>query len=134
MLKFLDILLTFFHLAIVIFNLFGWIPKATRKANFITIILTAASWFILGIWYGMGYCPVTEWQWDVKEQLGEQNLPSNFVEYMAEKITGHDFSSQLVSNVIAISFSLAMAATVYVNFLMPLLKRKKLARENKAEL
>ena len=46
MLTFLDTLLTIFHLAIVLFNLFGWIPRGTRKVNFITILLTAASWFV----------------------------------------------------------------------------------------
>src|SRR5215208_6230841 len=102
MLYFLDILLTIVHLAIVVFNLFGWIPKATRKAHFISIILTAASWFLLGLWFGMGYCPFTDWQWDVKTRLGEQNLPANFIEYFAEKISGYDFSPKLVSNVITI--------------------------------
>lgn len=119
-----DVFLTIFHLGIVLFNLFGWIPKATRKANFITILLTAASWFILGIWYGMGFCPVTEWQWQVKEKLGEQNLPSNFIEYVAEKWTGHDFDSNFISTMIAVCFVLATIASVYVNFILPYLKKR----------
>src|SRR5688572_26718924 len=131
MLLFLDILLTFVHLAIILFNLFGWIPKATRKAHFISIVLTAASWFILGIWFGMGYCPFTDWQWRVKEQLGEKNLPANFVEYFAEKITGYDFSPQLVNNVIVISFALAALLSVYVNFIYPSIKRKEQFKEVK---
>jgi hypothetical protein len=120
----LDILLTIFHLGIVLFNLFGWIPKVTRKANFITILLTAASWFILGIWYGMGFCPVTEWQWQVKDKLGEKNLPSNFIEYIAEKWTGHDFDSGFISVMIAVCFVLATLASIYVNFILPYRKRK----------
>ena len=124
----LDLLLTIFHLSIVVFNLFGWIPKATRKANFITILLTAASWFLLGIWYGMGYCPVTEWQWQVKERLGERNLPSNFIEYIAEKWTGHDFDPGFVSIMIAVCFSLSVLASLYVNFLLPYLKTKAIKK------
>lgn len=116
MLQFYDISLTIIHLSIVLFNLFGWIPKATRKAHLISVILTAASWFILGIWYGMGYCPFTDWQWDVKEKLGEQNLPSNFIEYYAEKITGYDFDSQLVSNLTALFFIVVAIISVYLNF------------------
>src|SRR6266542_1558000 len=91
MLKFLDVLLTIVHLLIIVFNLFGWIPERTRKAHLISVLLTAASWFVLGIWYGMGYCPFTDWQWKVKTQLGERNLPDNFIEYYLEKITGHNF-------------------------------------------
>ena len=119
MLVFLDILLTIVHLFIVLFNLFAWIPKRTRRAHFIGILITAGSWFILGIWYGMGYCPVTEWQWNVKEKRGEQNLPDNFIEYYAEKITGIDFSPQLLNTVIAITFALAALLSVYVNFIAP---------------
>ncbi|MCW3107811.1 MAG: hypothetical protein JWQ09_2317, partial [Segetibacter sp.] len=62
-------------------------PK-TKKAHFISILLTAGSWFLLGIWFGWGYCPVTDWQWQVKEKLGEKGLPASFIEYYGEKITG----------------------------------------------
>jgi len=117
MLQFLDVLLTIVHLAIVLFNLFGWIPKITRKAHFISVVLTAASWFLLGIWFGMGYCPFTDWQWQVKEKLGEGNLPVNFIEYFVEKITGHDFDPQFISNVIAVSFALVALLSVYINFI-----------------
>lgn len=120
----LDILLTIVHLSIVLFNLFGWIPKRTRKAHLISLALTAASWFILGIWYGMGYCPFTEWQWSVKEELGERNLPNNFIEYFLEKITGQDFSSAFVSNLIVVCFALAVVLSLFVNFILPRLKNR----------
>ena len=115
----LDVLLTFVHLAIIIFNLFGWISKSTRKFHFISILLTAGSWFVLGIWFGIGYCPITDWQWKVKAQMGENNLPSNFIEYFAEKITGYDFSPQLVNVIIAVFFALAALLSVYMNFVRP---------------
>jgi hypothetical protein len=76
----------------------------------------------------MGYCPVTEWQWQVKERLGERNLPSNFIEYIAEKWTGHDFDSGFVSTMIAVCFSLAVLASLYVNFLLPYLKTKAIKK------
>jgi hypothetical protein len=117
MLKLLDVLLTILHLVIILFNLFGWMFSSTRKLHLISIILTAASWFILGIWFGMGYCPITDWQWNVKEKLGEHNLPSNFIEYFAEKISGRDFSSQLIDTAIAVCFALAAILSVYVNFI-----------------
>lgn len=127
MLQFLDVILTLAHLSIVLFNLFGWILKRTRKAHLVSIALTAASWFILGIWYGIGYCPLTEWQWSVKAQLGEKDLPSNFIEYFLEKITGHDFSSSFINTLIAICFCAAALLSVYVNFILPRLKRKQMS-------
>jgi hypothetical protein len=122
MLQLWDALLTLLHLSIIIFNLFGWIPKRTRIAHIVSISLTAASWFILGIWYGTGYCPITDWQWKVKTQLGESDLPGNFVEYYLEKITGHDFSSSLVNTIITVCFCLAVLMMAYVNFILPYFK------------
>jgi hypothetical protein len=124
MLQFLNILLTIIHLAIIAFNLFGWIPKATRKAHFVSILLTAASWFLLGIWFGMGYCPFTDWQWQIKEKLGETNMPPNFIEYFAEKITGKNFDSRFINNVTAICFALAAILSIYLNFFRTNQRRK----------
>jgi hypothetical protein len=123
MLYFLDILLTLVHLVIIGFNLFGWIPKATRKAHFICIVLTAASWFVLGIWFGMGYCPFTDWQWNIKEKLGERNLPASFIKYFADRLTGRDFDPGLVNTVTVTCFAVAAFLSVYVNFISP--KKKK---------
>lgn len=120
----LDILLTIVHLSIVLFNLFGWIPKRTRKAHLISLALTAASWFILGIWYGMGYCPFTEWQWRVKEELGEKNLPNNFIEYFLEKITRYNFSPAFIGMLITICFVAAVLLSLFVNFMLPRLKNR----------
>src|SRR5215211_4227737 len=121
MLQFLDVLLTIVHLAIIGFNLFGWIWPATRKAHFISILLTAASWFLLGIWFGTGYCPFTEWQWQVKEKLGERDLPASFITYYANKISGHDFSPSFINTITAATFAAAAVLSVYMNFF----KKKK---------
>lgn len=123
MLHFWDALLTFVHLAIVLFNLFGWIPRSTRKAHLVSIGLTAASWFLLGLWFGMGYCPFTDWQWRVKAKLGERHLPPNFIEYYAEKLTGRDYDPSFIGLMITICFALAAGLSLYVNFVLPRLKR-----------
>ncbi len=117
MLLVLDIFLTFVHLIIIGFNLFGWIWPATRKMHFICVLATAASWGILGIWFGMGYCPVTDWQWRVKEKLGEHNLPASFIKYYADKIIGKNISSSFIDLVTAICFAVAALLSIYVNFI-----------------
>ena len=117
MLHLLDAFLTLVHLVIIGFNLCGWIWPATRKAHFICVLATAVSWFLLGIWFGMGYCPVTDWQWRVKESLGEHNLPASFIKYYADKISGKNISSSLIDVVTALSFAVAALLSVYVNFI-----------------
>jgi hypothetical protein len=116
MLIVLDFLLTLLHLLIIGFNLFGWIFPATRKANFICILLTAFCWFVLGIWFGWGYCPITDWQWRVKAQLGETNLPASFITYYADKITGRHFSDNFINVLTLVFFVLAIILSVYFNF------------------
>ena len=123
MLHFIDLVLTLVHIIIIVFNLFGWIFPATRKAHFICIILTAFCWFILGIWFGWGYCPVTDWQWSVKERLGETNLPASFITYYVNKITGMQLSDSLVNIFTVVLFLAATMLSVYYNFLVA--RRKK---------
>ena len=116
MLHLLDIFFTFLHLAIISFNLFAWIWKKTRKAHLIVAGITLVCWVGLGIWYGWGYCPITEWQWKIKEQLRETNLPDSFIKYFADKITGKNFSPTVVNNVTLYLFLIAITFSVYFNF------------------
>jgi hypothetical protein len=127
MLYFLDILLTILHLGFTLFNLAGWIWKKTRKAHLITIGLTLASWLILGIWYGLGYCVLTDWHWTVKRALGQKNLPSSFIKYYADKISGSDIPANLVDSVTAIVFVLIILITAIVNSRDYLRKRKTIS-------
>ena len=117
MLSFLDILLSIAHISLTIFNLTGWIWKRTRKAHLVTLGLTLVSWFVFGIWYGWGYCFLTDWQWQVKEKLGETNLPASFIKYFADKISGKNFDPSFVDNVTLGCLLFAIAAAVYVNFI-----------------
>ena len=118
----LDIFFTICHAIIVGFNLLGWIWKKTRMANFVVLMITASCWFILGIWYGIGYCPITDWQWQVKEKLGQHDLPDSFIAYYMQQLTGHHFDPTFVDNAVAVCFGLATLLTIYVNFIM---KKKK---------
>lgn len=86
--KFLDIFFTVFHTALVLFILFGWIWRRTRKAHLIIVLLTAGSWILLGFFYGFGYCPFTDWHFRVLEELGFTNLPSSYISFLVTRITG----------------------------------------------
>ena len=117
MLQFLDAFFTLLHVIIIAINLFGWIPPATRRFHFIFIVVTAFCWFILGIWFGMGYCPITDWQWRIKEQLGERNLPASFITYYINKISHSNFSDSFINLFTLIFFIAAALLSVYFNFI-----------------
>ncbi len=117
MLQALNIFFTFLHLFIIGFNLLGWAFKSTRKIHLFVVSATVASWFILGIWYGIGYCPITDWQWQVKEELGERNLPNSFIKYFADKMSGLNIDAGLIDILTAAGFAIAVLMTCYVNFI-----------------
>jgi hypothetical protein len=117
MLQILDVFFTLLHLVIILFNLVGWILPTTRKLHFYCVLLTAASWLVLGIFYGIGYCPVTDWQWQVKERLGEENLPNSFIKYVTDKVTGSNIKASLIDSLTAILFFVAAGLSVYFNFI-----------------
>ena len=115
MLKILDLFFLVFHTGLIFFNLFAWIYKKTRKLNLVTLILTGASWFVLGIFYGMGYCPLTDWHFRVLHRLGIHNLPDSYIKYLADRLTGLDINASLVELLTLLLFFLALAASILVN-------------------
>lgn len=120
MYRLLDIFFLVFHSGIIVFNVLGWIPKATQRLNLITLILTGLSWFVLGIFYGIGYCPFTDWHWQVLRKLGKSGLPNSYIKYLLDRITGVDVNATFIDYMTAILFFVALACSVFVN-----IKRKK---------
>jgi hypothetical protein len=124
MYKFLDLFFVTFHTALILFNLFGWIYAGTRKINLITLLLTGGSWFILGIFYGIGYCPLTDWHFRVLEQLGERQLPGSYIAYLLERYTGHAFNESWINRITMICYIVALVISVMVNRIIPACVRK----------
>lgn len=111
---FLNYFFFIFHTLIILFNTFGYIPKKTRKWNLVTLLLTCFSWFVLGIWYGWGFCFCTEWHWQVREHLGYYDRDS-YTHFLALKLTGINFSQHLVDIVTAATFFISLALSFYLN-------------------
>ena len=113
--EFLDIFFMIFHSGVILFNLFGWIWKKTRRWNLLLLLLTAASWFILGIWYGWGYCICTDWHWDILRELGWRNLPASYVKFLLWRIFGLDLGAEIVNRATVILFFAALLVSVLLN-------------------
>jgi hypothetical protein len=86
--SFLDIAFLVLHSILIVFNLFGWAWRRTRRLNLLSILLTVGSWLIFAPWYGLGYCPCTDWHWQVKDALGQTDLPNNYLTYILYAWTG----------------------------------------------
>jgi len=121
----LDIFFILFHSSLVIFNLFGWILRRTRIWNLFTLLFTGASWLLLGLIVGtLGYCPLTEWHFNVLLRLGESNLPNSYIKYLTERITGLDVSASLVDKVTLYSFIAALTISLFLNIRDYRIKKK----------
>lgn len=104
-----------FHIALIIFNLFGWIFKKLRKWNLITLGLTAASWFILGAFYGFGYCFLTDWHWQIRERLGYATDSNSYIHFLVTTIFPISVSENVIDWLTAILFFAALVISITVN-------------------
>ncbi|UCC39865.1 MAG: DUF2784 domain-containing protein [Candidatus Aminicenantes bacterium] len=127
---FLDKFFFMFHSSLIVFILFGWIWRRTRRANLIVILMTAFSWTILGIWYGFGFCPCTDWHWQVREKLGYYDMPSTYTKFLIDSLTGLDVSARFVDTLAVSLLILTFAASVFIN-VRDWKKRDKRIRESK---
>lgn len=100
----LDWLLHFLHIAVIVVNTTFWISPKTLRVAQVTQGLTLISWFGFGIFYGFGYCVLTDWQWQVKEQLGETDLPYSYIKYALDGVTGVSWSPVLVDALTLVVF------------------------------
>ena len=115
MYAFLDKFFFVFHSALIVLILFGWIWRKTRVVNLTVVLLTAFSWFILGIWYGFGFCPSTEWHWQVRMKLGHYDLPSSYTKFLVDSLTGADVNENLVDIFAVLFLTLALFASIFTN-------------------
>src|SRR5690606_9124228 len=115
MLALLDLFFFVFHVSLIIFNVFGWMLPGLRKWNLLTLVLTAFSWLVLGIFYGFGYCFLTDWHWDVREQLGYDMRSNSYIHFLVTALTPITVSENTVDIVTAVVFFLAFAASSGLN-------------------
>ncbi len=96
---FLNIFFFVFHTAFILFVLLGWIWKKMRKVHLAAVLLTAFSWFGLGLFYGFGYCFCTDWHWNVRHRLGCPDMPRSYIKFLIVTVTGWDLNDGLVDAV-----------------------------------
>ena len=115
LLRALDLFFVVFHTTLILFNLLGWIPRRLRRANLVALLLTAASWLGLGIFYGLGFCPFTEWHWRVLRLLGETDLPRSYTGYLLVRLLGLSLSADLVDLLTAGGAAAALVVSAVLN-------------------
>ena len=121
----LDIFFVIFHTSLTLFNALGWAWKKTRVWNLVTLLLTGSSWLFLGMIVGVpGYCPFTDWHFNVLRKLGKTNLPNSYLKYLFDRITGLNIDSTLVDRITLIVFVAALVVSVFLNLRDKILSKR----------
>jgi len=116
MYTFLDYFFIVFHCSLVLFILTGWAWRRIRRIHLVSIGLTILSWFGFGVFFGWGYCPSTDWHWQVKGKLGETNLPSSYVKYYVDKLTGVQWDPLVIDAATLLLGLVAFALSCWLNW------------------
>lgn len=111
----LDLGLSLLHVAVVLAVLTSWIPKATRRFHLVLVGVTAVSWLGLGLIHGIGYCFLTDWQWEVKRWRGETGLPRSFVHYALTRWLGLSLHPTTSDMLTGLGFALSTLLSLLVN-------------------
>lgn len=115
MLLFLDYFFLVFHAMFTLFNITGWMFRPLRRIHLAAVILTAFSWGVLGFFRGWGYCPLTDWHWQVRAELGEPITSYSYIHFLILEITGINLNPLLVDILTLIIFISVFALSIIVN-------------------
>lgn len=80
------------------------------------MLLTAGSWFVLGIWKGWGYCLCTDWHWQVREQMGIHDRSNSYIHFLVIKMTGINIDEQLVEKITLFVFIICFILSLILNY------------------
>ena len=127
MLQLLNIVIGVFHVLLIVACLIGWIFPRTRKAHLILMGVVVGCWFLLGLKYGIGYCPLTDWHWQVKQKLGEGSLPNSFIKYLWDHIFTTSISPKAADILTFGAFFVSLIPALYLNWVGK--TNRKLANE-----
>lgn len=122
MFVFLDWFFIVFHSLLILFNSLGWIIKSWRKWNLITLLLTAFSWFGLGIFYGWGYCVCTDWHWMIRDALHLKTFSDSYIQFLVVHFTGLKIADEIIDIITVSVFFVSLIISFLLN--LNILKKK----------
>ncbi len=112
----LDVGFFVLHSCIVLFNVFGWMWRRTRRANLVLLLLTLGSWLLMGAVYGVGYCVCTDLHFRVRHALGYRDLGDSYISFLVWKLAGvlpPDHAVRIVSGTV---FTFCLAMSLWLNW------------------
>jgi hypothetical protein len=72
---------------------------------------------VLGIFYGYGYCFLTDLHWEIREKLGYDNPYNSYIRLLLSPVLPVSVSDKQVDTVTGVTFLLALVGSVVTNIL-----------------
>lgn len=104
-----------FHTALILFNISGWALPRWRRWNLVTLLATAFSWGVMGLWKGLGYCVCTDLHWRVREAMGIHETSSSYIVLLTKCLTGWDPPVSIANTVALVVFLSSLALSIGLN-------------------
>jgi hypothetical protein len=98
MYELLDYVFHIIHLTVIVINTTFWMSFRTLRIAQTSLMLTILSWFGCGTIYGFGYCFLTDWHWQIKQQMGDTNLPSSYIKLILDRTTGSNWDPKIIES------------------------------------
>ena len=109
-----DLFFNVLHIMIILINSLGWIFNITLKPSLYLILITLSCWTLLGIFQGIGFCPLTYIHSHYLYANYEFHLPFSYLDYLLID----NFNLALTSKTISI-------ISIFVIFISLLINLKK---------
>ena len=109
----LNVLFHALHMTIILFFLFGWMVKETRQLHYCLAVLILVSWYGLGLFFGFGYCLITDIQWRIKRHLSQTPSTEYYIKYLVDKIAGVNSRANIINGITTYTyFGILVVSTV----------------------
>lgn len=123
-----DNIFNILHILAILINCFGWAFSKTLKLNLWFLLLTISSWSILGLFFGIGFCFLTEVHSLALGLIGSPSINFSYLDYLLLVKLKIPISSNTISilSILAVFTSLGISIkknlpTISSKFTLPLL-------------
>jgi len=106
-----DNIFNILHILAILINCFGWAFSKTLKLNLWLLLLTISSWSILGLFFGIGFCFLTEVHSFALGLMGRPSISFSYLDYLLLVKLKIPISSNIISilSILAVFTSLGIS-------------------------
>jgi hypothetical protein len=101
------------HLAVIALSTFGWLWSRFHVLHVALLISILLSWGVAGIFYGFGYCFLTDWHWEVRRRLGIRDDPHSYTKLLFDAVTGREIAPFIVDFVTVIGLVIGVTGAFW---------------------